>query len=92
VDQLGHRGDDIALEPAREQQSIDQVLQNAETGRQVTKGDIKDYCRTQFQIIKEPTRRAAFMSTDRTVHDRNEHVHGCVAELVVNLDEVDISN
>jgi hypothetical protein len=29
---------------------------------------------------------------ERTVHDRNEHVQGCVAELVFNLDEMSSSD
>jgi hypothetical protein len=32
------------------------------------------------------------MFPERTVDDRNEHIQGCVAELVFNLDEVGISN
>jgi hypothetical protein len=112
-----YREKDTALDPDHQQQILEWIRQNAERSIPLTKGEIKDYCISQFQVPITRSwansfvlRRAdgivqtksspqeeqrlqvprAFLES--TIHDLNEHVDGCVVELVFNLDDVGISD
>jgi hypothetical protein len=50
MDDPGHRGKHTALDDHRERQILDWVRQNAEQETPVTKGEIKEYFTTRFQI------------------------------------------
>jgi hypothetical protein len=116
-DDPGRRGKHNALDDDRERQILDWVRQNAEQETPVTKGEIREYCTTQFQIPiirgcvnsfvlrhfgdviqtrstpqEEQRLQVPRAFLKRTVRDLNEHVQGCVSELVFNLNEVGISD
>jgi hypothetical protein len=103
----GGRGKQTAPDHHREQQILDWIQQNAEQSIPVSKTEIKDHSRLGELVFSSSSRQnhqnekclsrtAAFASTpmflERTVHDLNEQVQGCVAELVFDLDEVGISD
>jgi hypothetical protein len=50
LDELGQRGKHIALDQDREQQILDWIRQNAEKDTAVTRGEMMDYCASQFKI------------------------------------------
>jgi hypothetical protein len=47
---------------------------------------------TEITCQEEQCQQVPRVFLERTVADRNEHVQGCTAELVFNLNEVDISD
>jgi hypothetical protein len=49
-DDPGQRGKPIAFGEDREQQLVDWFPQNAEEDTPITKGEIMDYCTSQFKI------------------------------------------
>jgi hypothetical protein len=50
LDEPGQRGKHIAIDQDREQQIVDQIEQNTEEGTPITRGEILDYCTSQFKI------------------------------------------